>query len=60
MAIRFQPWVARMSVPELNRVQLRALLQHAPGLAREWLNPREEEGHLTFDLGKLLIVGRME
>lgn len=60
MAIRFQTWVARMSVPELNRGQLRALLQHTPGLAREWLNPREEEGNLTFDLEKLLIVGRLD
>ncbi len=60
MAIRFEPWVARMSVPELNRGQLRALLQHAPGIAREWLNPREEEGNPTFDLGKLLIVGQLD
>lgn len=58
MSLQFHGWVERMSVPEVNRRQLRALLHHAPGAARESLHPREEDGQLVFDLGKVLVIGR--
>lgn len=58
MSIGFHGWVERLSVPPKHRLQLRVMLHHAPGAARESLNPREEGGQPTFDLGKVLLVGR--
>ena len=59
-AFEFGDYCERMSVPELNRLRLRAMLVQAPETAREVLAPFEKGGQLWFNLNEVLIVGRKE
>lgn len=58
----FDRYCERMSVPAHIRLQLRALLWHAPAAARQALAPSFSAdpltGPLTFRLGEILIVGQ--
>jgi ubiquinone/menaquinone biosynthesis C-methylase UbiE len=58
----FEPWCDRMSVPRVVRQQLRVLLWHAPGAARQSLNPRftghPQTGAASFELGEILLLAR--
>ena len=51
-----------MDVPARTRLQLRVMLRHAPGAAREALAPRFSadpvSGPVTFHLSEILIIGR--
>jgi ubiquinone/menaquinone biosynthesis C-methylase UbiE len=61
-AMDFERHCDRMNVPAHTRVQLRAMLLHAPAPAREALSPTFSadplRGPATFILGEMLIVGR--
>lgn len=51
-------WAERMSVSEVNRVRLRAMLVQAPAAAREQLAPRYTGDRIEFNLPEAIIVGR--
>jgi ubiquinone/menaquinone biosynthesis C-methylase UbiE len=56
--IEFEPWVRRMGASPETEAHLRERLLGASGLAREALNPREEDGRLVFDLHEAVIIAR--
>ncbi|MGE5177830.1 MAG: methyltransferase domain-containing protein [Bacteroidota bacterium] len=53
----FTSWIGRMSVDPDTAARVRAMLLAAPGEARAWLRPEEEEGTLRFYLEEILILG---
>lgn len=57
----FEGYCDRMAVPMPTRLQLRAMLRHAPTAAYTALNPHFSgdplTGSLTFHLGEILIIG---
>ncbi len=54
--LQFDPWASRHD--ETVQGYLRALLDLAPGPVRGFLQPRREDGHLTFGLQEGFVVAR--
>ena len=58
--IDFEPWVARMRVPDADRLRLRAMLQQAPDLVSATLTPQIANDRITFWLMEAILIGRKE
>ena len=56
--LKFEPWADRHD--ETMQVYLRAMLSLVPGLARGFLQPRLEDGQLTFGLQEGFMVARKQ
>jgi hypothetical protein len=56
--LNFQAYCDRKSISGLRRTQLKVMLFQAPEAALKYLNPRNINGELVFDLQEMCVVGR--
>lgn len=56
--MEFEQWANRMGCTEETKQELRRLLDTAPPDAREFFNPRTENGKLMFSIRETIIIAR--
>lgn len=57
-AMDFKPWVERMEVDAATVARLEAMLVDGTPALKAFLEPRTEEGRLSFTLAELLLIAR--
>lgn len=56
--MEFEPWADRMGSTSETKDVLKRLLETAPPEAREFFNPRVEDGKLWFSVREAVLVAR--